>query len=73
MARGQRDELIAPVGEERVGGDEKGIDALFSKRRQGCVDLALGAYMASVKLGCAGGAPRLPMALRPCKQCWRPR
>src|SRR5262245_39412484 len=43
MAGGQRDELIAPIGEKRVAADHKGAGLLLDDGRENRVEITLGA------------------------------
>ena len=61
MARGQRDKLIAPAGEERVGADRQRVGAVAGQARKSRLDIVARAGVQDVELQPeARAAARLP-------------
>src|SRR4051794_36796753 len=68
MARSQRGQLDAPVGEERVRGDEDGVGALAHKRCVGGIDLPTGTGVVKLDLQPEDAGSRFKVFTRG----WRP-
>ena len=64
MARGQRGQLDAPVGEERVGADKEGVGPLSHKRCVGGIDLLTGTGIVKLSLQPEDASSRFKVAAR---------
>jgi hypothetical protein len=70
MARGQRGQLDAPVGEERVRADKEGVGPLSHKRCVGIIDLLTGTGIVKLSLQPEDASSRFKVAARGLRPLW---